>query len=282
LSDDTPEDGVPLAKRIVLIVADGLRPDAINCVPTPCIDDLRAEGSSCWHAITVRPSGTLTCHASMFFSVPHAMHGVEGERWPSPRFAVPGIADLVIERGGTVDLFYSWAPLRQITVGESRQARHHYQTVVDPDDDLALAADASARIGTGRATLTFVYLQTPDLIGHDQGWMSAPYLDCVRTIDRAVGMIVDAAIAGEEDTAVLFLADHGGVGRGHTVECTEVITIPWLVAGPGVRRGHRIAGPVGIMDTAPTIARLLGIAPPPDWQGKAITDALIDHDAHAD
>jgi arylsulfatase A-like enzyme len=41
-----------------------------------------------------------------------------------------------------------------------------------------------------------------------------------------------------------------------------------------VRRGHQIAGPVNIVDTAPTIAHLLGLSAPAEWSGRIVTEAL--------
>ena len=121
---------MPIADRVILFVADCLRRDAIDAVSTPHIDALRARGASCWHARTVQPSRTLTCHASMLLSVPLETHGVKGERWSSPRCPVPGIVEVAAGAGKRVDLFYSWAPLHQIADGEGTLVRHHYQTIV--------------------------------------------------------------------------------------------------------------------------------------------------------
>jgi predicted AlkP superfamily phosphohydrolase/phosphomutase len=48
---------------------------------------------------------------------------------------------------------------------------------------------------------------------------------------------------------------------------------PLLLAGPGVRRGARIAGARAI-DLAPTLAALLGIDPPAQADGRALVDAI--------
>jgi arylsulfatase A-like enzyme len=45
--------------------------------------------------------------------------------------------------------------------------------------------------------------------------------------------------------------------------------VPFLVAGPGVRRG-RYATPVDTRDVAPTLAFLLGVSPPDACQGEPV------------
>ena len=52
------------------------------------------------------------------------------------------------------------------------------------------------------------------------------------------------------------------------------MTIPWLAAGPGIARGVRLSGPVSIIDTAPTIAHLLGLPRPANWRGWVVSEAL--------
>jgi arylsulfatase A-like enzyme len=50
------------------------------------------------------------------------------------------------------------------------------------------------------------------------------------------------------------------------------MTIPWLVAGPGIKRDYEIQSQVTLLDTAPTLARVLGFEPHPEWQGHCIEE----------
>ncbi len=64
------------------------------------------------------------------------------------------------------------------------------------------------------------------------------------------------------------------------------MTIPWIIAGPGIRSGHEIRTPVSLLDTAPTLARALSITPHPDWEGNCIEEifnilANISHSLNA-
>ena len=51
------------------------------------------------------------------------------------------------------------------------------------------------------------------------------------------------------------------------------MTIPWIACGPGIPSGDRISDPVSIIDTAPTIAKLLDVEPAVDWAGQVVSAA---------
>jgi predicted AlkP superfamily pyrophosphatase or phosphodiesterase len=142
-----------------------------------------------------------------------------------------------------------------------------------------MAADYLAR---ERVDFAFIYLGLVDEIGHRHGWGSAEYDRAVEGADAAVAVVLDRlAAAGKLDqTACLLTADHGGHERGHGSEMPEDMTVPWILAGPGIRRRYALTTPVRITDTAPTIAHLLGVPLPAAWQGKPVLEAL--HDAGHD
>jgi arylsulfatase A-like enzyme len=81
--------------------------------------------------------------------------------------------------------------------------------------------------------------------------------------------VVDALPAGAH---IIVQSDHGGHDRGHGTEMPEDMTIPWLAAGPGIRSGHPITAQVSLLDTAPTVARLLGVTPPREWEGRVVEE----------
>lgn len=80
------------------------------------------------------------------------------------------------------------------------------------------------------------------------------------------GCVNLAALPAE--ARIIVHSDHGGHGRTHGTDSAEDMTIPWVAAGPGVRAGHPIAAPVSLLDTAPAVARLLGVAAPAAWGGR--------------
>ena len=104
-----------------------------------------------------------------------------------------------------------------------------------------------------------VQLADVDLTGHASGWMSDAYLRAIGDADAAVGRLLAATPAG---TTVIFTSDHGGNGRDHLSTADVDMTIPWMIAGPGVRAGRVLSGGIDIKDTAATAARVLGLRLP--------------------
>ena len=85
--------------------------------------------------------------------------------------------------------------------------------------------------------------------------------------ERPVGHALDRVAEGAAQ-------DHGGHERTHGTEAPEDMTIPWMLAGPGIRAGHTLQGPVSLLDTAPTLARLLGLSAHPHWEGRSVDEAF--------
>ena len=82
-------------------------------------------------------------------------------------------------------------------------------------------------------------------------------------------------------TLVSVTGDHGeGLGQhgwmGHSVSLyDEQIRVPWILRWPGVLpAGVRLAAPVGLVDVAPTLADLGGVALPGPADGRSIAAAL--------
>ncbi len=128
--------------------------------------------------------------------------------------------------------------------------------------------------------LTFVHFREADENGHRKGWMGPEYLEAIRTIDKAIGAIVETIEknGGFEKTAILISADHGGSNRGHyrwsDPEKVENVTIPWICVGPGVPAGLKIDRVIHTFDTAPTALALLGLGAPAGIDGKAAEEVL--------
>lgn len=116
--------------------------------------------------------------------------------------------------------------------------------------------------------------------GYDLRHLAAEYFGAVTWMDRAVGRILDAvAQAGiEQDTIVVFASDHGENLGAHGLvqkgtENDESIRIPLIMAGPGIKSGHRIAGSVAsLVDLAPTLLDAGGTDVPDHMHGASLLD----------
>jgi len=264
--------------RIILFVIDGLRPDALQQAYTPEIDELIARGSFTLRARSVEPSITLPCHVSMFFGVPPTRHGVLDNVWLSPPSPTQSLFEVAHRANLTTAAFYSWEPLRDLAPpGTLDMAYFRRYDSPQGDAEMEIAIAAAEYVARERPALTFVYLGATDEIAHDHGWMSEAYLRAVSRADGIVGLVLRSSrISGNvADTVCLLTADHGGHDFGHSAGEPADLTIPWLVSGPGIRQGHQIASSISIVDTAPTVAHVLGLPIPPQWTGKAVTEILI-------
>lgn len=77
----------------------------------------------------------------------------------------------------------------------------------------------------------------------------------------------------EQSTVVVFTADHGeafgerGAGYHSTGLFDELTTVPLIIRAPGLAP-RRVDAPVSLVDVAPTVGGLLGLAPAATWQGR--------------
>jgi len=111
------------------------------------------------------------------------------------------------------------------------------------------------------------------------------HLTKVRGLDRPLANFWDwlddhDGYAG--DTWVLLTADHGRHSnatsdppwRHHGCACNGCRRVPFLLTGPGVAAGSDADGPVLLVDYAPTLAALQGLAMP--WADGLVRDDLLD------
>lgn len=81
--------------------------------------------------------------------------------------------------------------------------------------------------------------------------------------------------AASEEYHTLVTADHGGHGRSHGVNCPEDMTIPMFFWGKPFKGGKEM-GDLSLLDLAPTIASILGLAPSREWEhaSRSIVDRM--------
>ena len=103
------------------------------------------------------------------------------------------------------------------------------------------------------------------------------YLAAITHTDAMIGQVLRELRNSPyaENTIVVLATDHGyHLGEKlHWRKCTlweESTRIPLLVSGPGTHNGQRVTEPVSMIDLAPTILDLAGLAPHPDFQGRSL------------
>jgi len=255
----------------MLLIVDGLRADALETAHCPNIAALRRQGATTLRASSVMPSVTLPCHMSIFYSVLPARHGITTNEWMPMARPLPGLIDVAHTVGLQCASFYNWEPLRNLSQPGSLNVAYFRHSNQRPDGDQLIADQVARHFSNGCPDFAFVYFGTLDEIGHRVGFMSDGYMAQLRRVDDAIGTVIGAL---PPNATVLLTSDHGGHERSHGTEQPEDMTIPWIIAGPGVRRDYEIEMEVSLLDVAPTLARALGITPHPDWEGHCIDEVF--------
>ncbi|HEX9772648.1 MAG TPA: alkaline phosphatase family protein [Steroidobacteraceae bacterium] len=264
-------------RRVVLVLADGLRPDAITSTDMPSLDALARSYTTALRASTVRPSRTVAALASLATGVAPQTHGLIEPglgfltRLPTlrplarelTRGDVPSqvVASELLPAERTV----LWALTKAAGLGKYHSAGLRAREVARAAQAVALSQP------TG---LVFVYLNDCDQAGHAHGWMSPQYRAAAVEVDAAIGVLADLT----EHSLVIVLADHGGGGvstHDHAEPHPINDHIPLILGGPDVTRRHQLTRPVSLLDIPPTLLWWFGLDVPTAYEGRVITQAFL-------
>jgi len=254
-------------RKVILISIDGMRPDGLlNCGNT-YLDELMNKSSYTFNAKTVYPSVTLPCHLSMFHSIPPERHGTFNNTYAVPVRPVDGLFEVLKSNEKKSAMYYGWEPLRCIGEAGSLTASEFIHAYSFEHTDGILTDRALNYIELAHPDFVFLYMvETDEKGGHDAGWMSETYLDYInRALDNAKKVIEQVG----KDYCVIITADHGGHDRVHGTDLPEDMTIPMFFCGDCFERGKELEN-VSILDIAPTIADIMGINAPREWEGKSL------------
>lgn len=272
-SGPSPRTAVPLARHVIIISEDGLRPDALLLAHGTVHGAIMNEGSYSLEAMTIRHASTLPSHAAMLSGFDEPAHKLSWNSWRPERgnIQVPTVFDAATRAGGGSAAF----------VGKQKLEHIAYPGSVDvfsrPGFLCRKVVDEAARyFVANRPELEFIHFSDPDEQGHLQGWMSEPQIEAIRQTDHCLATLIDAVRAAhlEKDTLFILSADHGGHGHNHSGRIKEDRLIPWIAWGVGVRHGHHIAAAISTMDTAATALWALGYPAPPLMEGRPVKEAF--------
>lgn len=112
------------------------------------------------------------------------------------------------------------------------------------------------------------------------------YFGCNSYADHLAGRVIDAVETHAGDTTyIIYTSDHGDMLGAHRLTgkgpfmYEEVMTVPLIISGPGIRAGEVSETPMSHLDILPTMLGLAGEEPPPRLHG---TDRSDDWRGHAD
>ena len=274
---------VPGVQHVVVIGVDGMAPFGIDRAAMPILDDLIAHGASTMYARGVLPTSSSPNWASAIMGAGPEQHGITDNDWMMPERDITPIATsdgrvfptifwLLRQQQptATIGIFYDWdgfGLLMESSIADKKVNAISADHAVDA---------ASAYFAEARPLFTFIHLDHVDHAGHTSGWDSTEYTQALENADARIGKIIESTKSAGmyERTLFLIISDHGGKGKGHGGDSMAEIEIPWIIVGPGVKKGHTITQFVNTYDTAATLAYVFGLKPHEAWIAKPVLDAF--------
>jgi predicted AlkP superfamily pyrophosphatase or phosphodiesterase len=266
--------------RMVILGIDGWGSAYLDSLPMPVIRGLMAEGTYTFHKRSVMPSASSINWASIFNGLPTQLHGFTKWNSKAPEFPVADVP----ESGIPVTVFtlyrerYPEAKVESLYEWDG--VKFALDTVAFDLQRKTLAEDATDSTTTevidlllqDRPDLFYVHYDAVDHAGHTFGWGSPEYNEQVAVMDRNVGRILDACKEAGlyDDTYFVLVSDHGGKEKKHGGPSVSELEAPFIIIGPGIKKGAELEGYMLQYDVAATLASVLGLPIPAYWRGRPV------------
>lgn len=273
----------PIAKHVVIIGVDGC---GARWVPWDVMPNLKAlrDGGVYTVGRCHRPTASAINWKSVFSGVSPEIHGFTKWNSSKPDIEQPSC---VVDAQGRMPCIFSevrrqmpGAYTASLFAWDGVGNCHNTNTVSFvrwyggkkdeyPVRDTAVFAEGARQLANN-PVLMLLYQGGVDSVGHTYEWGSLEFNNACANLDANLGKFMTALKASPmwKDTAVVFVADHGGLGKHHGgVEDVKVLEIPFIVSGPAAE-GLRLKEPMMLEDVSPTIATLLGMEIPETWRGR--------------
>ena len=258
-----------MENKVLLILCDGMRPDSIPACGNPYARQFESESASTMAASSVNPPVTLPSHMSIFYSVTPQRHGILTNTYVPQVRPIDGLVEHLDRLGKRCAMFHTWETLRDLNRPETLEVSLCYsgRTIGYGPATQLLMPPTLEYLNRAQPDFAFLYLADPDDIGHHHGWMSQPYLDSVSQSWDFIRQVVENI---PDCYSVIVTADHGGHDYTHGELCPEDMTIPLYFRGPDFAPGSQLPSGITLLDLAPTITSLLGVAPNKEWEGSSL------------
>lgn len=267
--------GPPLARRVYVIVVDGLNRERLWQADAPTIHRLAREGTEYLAVEPAYPARTVVCFSSMLTGATPGEHGMRSNFAPRLGVRRESIFEVLARsgrRGRLVGIAHLLDPFGPETVRSV--------TSVQPtaEIDRSLVAAARGVVEREDPDLLVVQLLGADQLGHVRGTRSREYLDQVAETDRRVDELLGwLERQGKlEQATVVLMADHGqgrGIGGHGHLDWGES-PVPFAVQGAGAVPGAVSREPRSVLELAATIAALLGVPAPSAARGRPLVPVL--------
>lgn len=272
------------SKHVILIGIDGVSSEGFQYSDTPEINSLIRQGVISLKTRGVMPTVSAPNWATILSGAGPEQHGVTSNNWtllnqgfePTAKDADGYFTSIftIIRKQmpkAVTAMFYDWEWLGTYVNRKNITKEQYIQGHV------MITSVALNYIKKEKPLFTFIYYGYPDETGHSKGFNTKEYYQSVNEIDIEIGKIVngikEAGMA--QNTTIIITSDHGGVGLGHGGESMIEIEVPWIISGPGIKKNVLLESPNDLANTAPTIAKILGLKVPSEWIGRFVTDVFV-------
>ena len=265
--------------RVIIVVLDGLRPDAIDTFGLANIRAMAQSGASTMCARTVSPSCTWPAMTSLLSGMPPESHGIlrDSLHVPKPKTTLEPLPALLSRAGYRSTVFMRALPAlyrgtaRLIAKGLGFSEARFAGTTAE---EVTMAASRNLR--SQERGLIVMHWADADQAGESHGWMTREYGDACQRLDSAVGLLMKlTSCSSDPHTLVIALADHGGGGVTVNDHCEEHHlnwTIPLILGGGSVR--PTTLEEANLLDVPATAAWALGVTPPAAYAGRVLIEAI--------
>ena len=277
------------AEYVILVVLEGVDQSSLKGGPMPVFSRFVKEGSVTWSATAVTPPLRLPTMASLLTGMPVEKHGVT---WDSFDFArgyprPPTVFDYLDLSGGKDSaIFFMDESMYQLAKPEpytDYQMCGPLKPECSPATVISYIRDyfrkATSGDGYGHAILSLphflvVHLPEPSRAGLANGWNSRAYRDALRTVDSAIGSVLELyrELGLLKRTTVLVTALNGYGAAKASGNGAGLPQVPWIAWGAGIKAGKIIHQPVSILDTGATVLRALGLETHTEWESHAVEE----------
>ena len=269
--------GSPLTGRLVLVVLDGIRVDAVT--EMDFLSALSRRGSS-GIVRTGQPSLSNPSRAVIATGAWAEVNGVTN----NSGYAAPAVDSIfsLAKRAGVPQAAAGsrfWPRAFGAYLGDRVLAHQKGTKIGDGPSELiewqqkTCTSDIEFLDKQGHG-LIVLDLTAADSAGHDFGGKSAEYLETAKAVDDCLRQVVGAFDDGQ--TTFLITSDHGHIqhrgGGGHGGGEEEVLQVPLVLFGRAIRENSGWKGDQ--VDIAPTICALLGLPLPATNQGGILWHSL--------
>lgn len=272
----------PLVRQVVFVGVDGMGARWIPWEKMPNLSKLRAEGHYAVARNSFPTSSGINWGTAMFGTVVE-VHGYRN--WNSKKPDVPAPQIVLTDKGIPACIFheikkqdpsaytvslYNWDGIGFVHATNEVDYVKYFPTGSLEGRDDAVIDEGLAQLKAHKPKLSFLYQHLPDCYGHKCGWGTPEFTNACIHVDQNVGKLVKGLeeMGLRDSTAIILVADHGGLGKKHGMDNIDCFDVPFLVNGPAVNGKFRLREPVLLADTAPTIADLLGLCVPEIWRGR--------------